>query len=205
MSGQGLLRKEYVTEVGNKQYVESITTVFFEEHSLSEYNELFNRLLENGLIADGTFEHNKWPIYYSGKKKSYFHFDVDKYPFLNVALKCFCLLALDSGLNPPNLNAKLRHLKDVIVSSNGFSGSSSEEHLDAWLSGKSENVLMKIVPTIAQFISFIGHENESELTSICENYYPGILNNVRELPSFMDVLEFDTLLSDFIDTVAAES
>lgn len=199
MSGKGIIRRELITIVGSTQVVEALSNAHFNKNDIQTYKKIFYDLREKGIIASGDFGNHIWPAYYKGKKITRFIFDLEMYPFMNLALKCFVLLSLNERLDPPNLNAKLTHIKDAIFATHGLSDPNIEETFEAWLSSKTEHVRIRNVPTIGYFISFIGHEKENELLEICDALYPqiGNINNVRELPNFKDVLLFDWIISDF--------
>lgn len=199
MSGKGVIQRELITNIGSIQIVEAISNAHFNKNNIQTYKKIFNELRQKGVIAEGEFENSVWSVYHKGKKITRFNFDLDMYPFMNLALKCFALLSLNEGLDPSNLNVKLTHVKDAIFETNGLRDKNIEETFEAWLSSKTEHVRIRNAPTIGYFISFVGHEKEDELLAICNALYPQIddVNNVRKLPNFKDVLLFDWIISDF--------
>lgn len=197
MIQQGIFKKEYVVNVGSSFFIEALSQAVFNITDLNEYKGYFSSIAEQGSVAKGVFEDDKWEIYHNGKRRAIFRFNIDIYPELKLALKCFVVTGLYSRLNPPNLNLITNHIKEGIMQTQGFSGDDADSKLENWFMKKSKNVLLKIIPYVSQFINFCIKDEDESLNDVCRNFYPGFLQCIRTLPNFLDVLTFDYILDDF--------
>lgn len=189
-----LIQKKRLKDYGTSLKVDVIEQHIFDPHNLSQYTYLFKHLKDQGTIQADSFHDNVW--LYKRKSDGGTHtlkFDLEAFPLLVSALKCYVLLKISSGSK--SVYGGLRYLKEICKTSFGF----DIAHLS-----NTEEILIRakqpkrnqIATYVSEFLSFIAHRNKTSFLRLTDSYRKHY-SSIRDLPKYTDILVFDYIVQNF--------
>lgn len=190
-----LTLRRRLRDFGSALKVEIIETHSFDSLDMSKYIQLFDKYCSEGLISANSFNDDNW-IYYrpnDGSQHSIL-FDLNVYPLINTALKCFIILKISSGNT--SFITGFRYLKEICFITQGLDVKTVhllEEYIITGQQHKT-NIISTYLP---DFSTFIKHEQARDFISICDSYRKSV-QTIRDLPKYSDILIFDYVVDHFL-------
>src|SRR5699024_361511 len=122
------------------------------------------------------------------------YYDLDKYPNLNNALKCFILINISSDFTIKHIASLQSKLRNVIIVTNGFTKDKAEE-LEEYVQQSGYTNRFKPCVYANNFLQFIEHEkkNEVDIKVTLQQMY----SKNRELPNYETIVDFHYSMKEF--------
>lgn len=186
-------------KIGENTSLNTEMNIDFSSFEISGYKEIFEELKSQGIFENCNFEDIQW--FSPDIIKNYsieLNFDLDIYPELRDALKAYTIVRISEGKAASTLYEEIRLLKKMIVESSGFTKLELleiylEDQITTFKAQGTRNIVV-----LKSFTSFYNLPSEKKIKAIC-NKYPYSKVNTRSLPNFKHIIEFDSLMSDFIN------
>ncbi|PFU27800.1 hypothetical protein COK76_06215 [Bacillus cereus] len=171
---------------------------------LKDYKQIFDDLVESGIIKSNSFEENLWFVYDPlSQLNLQIKFDLISYPKINEHLKFYMLLRLISGKTPKTIYDELASLRKIILGSQGFENSIQLKSVLAESIEKYKYLGYHMVNVTSNFIDFYRIDNYQEILNMCSNM-PKYPKASRDLPDFQDVLELDDIINHYFKNHTVE-
>ncbi|PEN98180.1 hypothetical protein CN553_11135 [Bacillus cereus] len=192
-----IYNREFISNVGGKSYIESLSTAFFSHNKQATFTQMFDKFKKTGAISNDKFEDVFWLLADKDKRITKISFDVNPLSLHKESLRYYTLLELAQETSLKTIQGKLQFIKQAILITNGFEHSHCYSQLEFFLSDKSPSIIFKYASSLAKYLLFIGHGEQDDLIILCKQFANGYTNTVRNLPNFKDVLTFDWIIHDF--------
>src|SRR5699024_773581 len=170
-----------ISEIGRSLGVSVTETHTFNKKDLSKYKTLFKQYKLKKIIETKSFDDPHWIIVDFIGNRQNLYYDLDKYPNLNNALKCFILINISSDFTIKHIASLQSKLRNVIIVTKGFKKDKAEE-LEEYVQQSGYTNRFKTFVYTNNFLQFIEHQNKNEFdikVSLQEMY-----NKNRELPNY---------------------
>lgn len=192
-----IYNKEFISDVGIKSYIESLSKVFFSHDKQTKFTQMFDEFKKTGVIINDRFEDTIWLLADKDKRITKISFNIYSLPIYKESLRYYVLLELRQENSLKTIQGKIQFIKQAILVTKGFEDSQCYSQLESFLNNKSASVIFKYATSLAKYLLFIGYEEQDDLIILCKQFAYGYTNTVRNLPVFKDVLTFDWIIRDF--------
>lgn len=193
-----MITKKQITNPEHNVLVNIDKTNIYKD-DLSEYEKLYHKFVKQGMLISSSFQDSHWIVVDKYLTRRNLHFTSQQFSH---ALKAYLLIKLDVEASVNNLQANITMLHKAIRLSNGF----DKNYLESF----SEEVgLLKFQERtrlslqVINFLDFINHPYKEQFENSVKPFIKYRFNN-RNLPPYKDVLFFDEVMQDFINTSSRE-
>ncbi|WP_170867864.1 site-specific integrase [Paenibacillus sp. ov031] len=194
-----LLIRRRLGDLNETNTLNAIENVFFQNMSKHNFEEHYDHLKEHKLIRAESFEDTVWLLPDSHKDRDViFHFNLEVFKELNLAIKGYVLLKRVSGRAVSSCHNMLQTLKYSALASNGFKHIAN---LETYLLQQTPLVAYENAWIIKNFFLFYNHDKASEINNVC-NSIPKPTRRNRDLPNYKDILTFDEHIIDFFSYIS---
>ena len=200
VSSTGYTKHEYITDIGLFQCAQSTDILVFNFKDISFYKKAFLELQSKQLIVNKAFDDGVW-ILLSSEFQTSIHFRLEKYPEMELLLKCFTVIGLTEGHDQKYTQFRVKHLKECIIQCQGFTCEVHTiiNHFERWVMYKSKPTLSRLKPVVEQFLGFSNFNFTNELLHVLDGFSSSV-RGIRSLPDFKDTLIFDFIINDLQKT-----
>src|SRR5699024_2642982 len=124
-------------------------------------------------------------------------YDLDKYPNLNNALKCFILINISSDFTIKHIASLQSKLRNVIIVTKGLKKDKAEE-LEEYVQQSGYTNRFKTFVDTNNFLHLIEHETKNEF--VMQVALQEIYNRHRELANYETIVDFHYSMKEFVES-----
>lgn len=187
-----MITQKKVKELNGALNIQITQNYKFNRDNISEYLAILEANKKRGILHTDSFGNDHWVIFdFMGNRRNLI-FDIDLYPDLKVALKCFLLILIDMEFSINHIQSICTHIKNAITVSGGF----KRENVDAYeeyAMSKTQRNRYEINETIIKFLSFIQHAHHV----LYDLKIPYIEVKNRDLPNYEVIIDFHYFMMEF--------
>ncbi|GIO21387.1 hypothetical protein J18TS1_44870 [Oceanobacillus oncorhynchi subsp. incaldanensis] len=190
-----MILQKKISGIGSSLNV-SITEVHsFDMSDLSKYKTIFKEYKLKKVIEASSFKDMNWAIVdFIGNKRN-LHFDLDMYPDLNIALKCFIIIQISSNFTIGHVAFIQSMVRKAIIVTEGFKEDKVDE-LEEYVQKLGYSNRFKMTVYTNKFLQFIEHRYKNKydvkISSLQEIY-----NKNRDLPNYEVIVDFHYFMKEF--------
>ncbi|MEH7574621.1 tyrosine-type recombinase/integrase [Priestia megaterium] len=169
------------------------------QNNLKEYKELYREYVEQGKIISSSFDVSNWIILdkYLNRRKLRF----PKHNLTN-ALKAYILLKIEEKVNFSNIHQGLSLLNKAIELSKKFDISQLDIFHEE-IGCLKFQTRTRLSLYVINFLNFIDHPQKERFKNAVKPFIKYDFNS-RKLPPYKDVLLFDEVMQNFMNTSSEE-
>ena len=183
-----MILQKKISGIGSSLNVSITETHSFDKSDISKYKTIFKEYKLKKVIEAGSFEDMNWAIVdFIGNKRN-LHFDLDMYPDLNSALKCFIIVQISSNFTIEHIAFVQSMVRKAIIVTEGFKEDKVDE-LEEYAQKLGYSNRFKMIVYTNKFLQFIEHRYKNKydvkISSLQEIY-----NKNRDLPNYEVIVDF---------------
>ncbi|PGT80080.1 MULTISPECIES: tyrosine-type recombinase/integrase [Bacillaceae] len=164
----------------------------FDRNDISKYLSMLETNKDQGILLTDSFESDYWCIVDFTGMRRYLKFDIDLYPELKVALKCFLLILIDTKFSINHIQAIHTNVKQAIVVSGGFKKTNVDAY-EEYAMTKTMNSRYRFNDFTSRFLSFIEHTYRDLYDLKIKN----MDSKNRDLPNYEVIIDFHYFMMEF--------
>ncbi|MFT8322707.1 MAG: hypothetical protein ABF649_17690 [Bacillus sp. (in: firmicutes)] len=164
----------------------------FDKNDISKYLSMLQTNKDQGILLTDSFESDYWCIVDFTGMRRYLKFDIDLYPELKVALKCFLLILIDTKFSINHIQSINTNVKQAIVVSGGFKKTNVDAY-EEYAMSKTMNSRYRFNDFTSRFLSFIEHTYRDLYDLKIKN----MDSKNRDLPNYEVIIDFHYFMMEF--------
>ncbi|HIT90374.1 site-specific integrase [Psychrobacillus sp. BL-248-WT-3] len=190
-----MILQKKISGIGSSLNVSITEAHSFDKNDLSKYKKIFNEYKLKKVIEASSFEDMDWAIVDSIGNKRNLYFDLDMYPDLNSALKCFIIIQISSNFTIQHIAFVQSIARKAIILTEGFKEDKVDE-LEEYAQKLGYSTRFRMIIYTNKFLQFIEHRYKSKydvkISSLQEMY-----NKNRDLPNYEAIVDFHYFMEEF--------
>lgn len=203
MLNQGIQIKQYIEKNNSSQMIVVKDSIFYDENNDKYYEEIFNNLIEDGLILATSMDDNTWKLLSEFNYNTFCKFQFELSPKINNILKRYILVKFGvQNTTPSNISKSLKTVSNFLVETNFLNKDniiSFRDGITYWTNTKKQNSYF-----CKEFLRFSQLENSKEYYKILDSIsIPR--SKSRLLPSYQSIITFDYIINDFLKNACYEN
>ncbi|KGR85701.1 hypothetical protein CD30_19100 [Ureibacillus massiliensis 4400831 = CIP 108448 = CCUG 49529] len=193
-----MITQKRVKELNGALNIQITENHKFNKNNIYKYLSKLETSKEQGILHTDSFESDYWIIVDFMGNRSHLKFDIDLYPDLKIALKCYLLIFIDAKFSINHIRYVSTSIKQAIIASGGF----KKRNVDAfeeYAMSKTLNNRYRFNDIISKFLSFI-QLTYRDLYDLKIKYME---EKNRDLPNYEVIIDFHYFMMEFENQATA--